>query len=890
MAKNNPFSMFRRNQKAWMAGLTLFTMFSFIALGSMLQCVGQHDQGGGPRFVGQVAKTNSFGTLDYNGFLSLRQDMLRFESFLNYLASAAQELNAMPAEELSSLRIQINFAANDAEALVNRWLVCEFAAKEKLGADDRAVVDYLSMLTRYVRYDQTGGGEVARFGSDVLLAAERNAGLNDSTLSDLIKSQIAYERMLRKYDGRRFTPFYAQMGLAQVGYGHGVVQASPAQKLEAFSALNRMAKAKVAVFKAENFVDKATAPTDEEAKAFYERYRDIVARANSKTPGFTQPQLLALEIVRADITDEILDAISEEDVKAYYEAHKEDFRRPKSPQPPVAEEEEAPAQETVSLGDDSAALNAIPEDALGNIGEEAPVEAPAAETPAEAPAEEPAAEQPAEEPAAEAPAEGAANYQKADLMLVAYAREAAQEEPQAPAEEPAAEQPAEEPAAEAPAEEPAAEAPAEEPAAEAPAEEPAAEAPAEEPAAEQPAEEPAAEAPAEEPAAEQPAEEPAAEAPAEEPVAEQPAEEPAAEAPAEEPASEEPAAVEDPDFFSLDVVEGMIRRRIAAERIEAKMAELNKSLQAQYRAQTVENNANAANVDMQAFAEENKFQYHMTSSADASGAAAPILVAQEMAAAADLLPADELDKIYSSAPLPYAPQRVGSYDASNVVQTWNIPSSFYVYRVLESKQQTRLDYEDQETGAVNEETKAKVVDAWKLQQAAKFAKEAAEAFAEKAKADGADFDALAAEAGAEVVETEKFSWFRSAFGQYGEYAQPAEVREVGVEVGKAARDNKGVVGADWDFYETVFGLEQGQIGVCMNGSEDRAFAVCVTEIDPEDKIREEFKSIGNDQATAYVQMWLNRRTGDLYHEAFIKQLQDRAGFEWLWIPRIEAER
>ena len=819
--------MFRRNQKAWMAGLTLFTMFSFIALGSMLQCVGQHDQGGGPRFVGQVAKTNSFGTLDYNGFLSLRQDMLRFESFLNYLASAAQELNAMPAEELSSLRIQINFAANDAEALVNRWLVCEFAAKEKLGADDRAVVDYLSMLTRYVRYDQTGGGEVARFGSDVLLAAERNAGLNDSTLSDLIKSQIAYERMLRKYDGRRFTPFYAQMGLAQVGYGHGVVQASPAQKLEAFSALNRMAKAKVAVFKAENFVDKATAPTDEEAKAFYERYRDIVARANSKTPGFTQPQLLALEIVRADITDEILDAISEEDVKAYYEAHKEDFRRPKSPQPPVAEEEEAPAQETVSLGDDSAALNAIPEDALGNIGEEAPAEAPAAETPAEAPAEEPAAEQPAEEPAAEAPAEGAANYQKADLMLVAYAREAAQEDPQAPAEEPAAEQPAEEPAAE---------------------------------------------------------------APAEEPAAEQPAEEPAAETPAEEPASEEPAAVEDPDFFSLDVVEGMIRRRIAAERIEAKMAELNKSLQAQYRAQTVENNANAANVDMQAFAEENKFQYHMTSSADASGAAAPILVAQEMAAAADLLPADELDKIYSSAPLPYAPQRVGSYDASNVVQTWNIPSSFYVYRVLESKQQTRLDYEDQETGAVNEETKAKVVDAWKLQQAAKFAKEAAEAFAEKAKADGADFDALAAEAGAEVVETEKFSWFRSAFGQYGEYAQPAEVREVGVEVGKAARDNKGVVGADWDFYETVFGLEQGQIGVCMNGSEDRAFAVCVTEIDPEDKIREEFKSIGNDQATAYVQMWLNRRTGDLYHEAFIKQLQDRAGFEWLWIPRIEAER
>ena len=146
MAKHNPFSVFRRNQKAWMAGLTLFTMFSFIALGSMLQCVGQRDQGAGPRFVGQVAKTEAFGTLEYNDFLALRQDMLRFETFLNYLTSAAQELQAVPGETLSSLRMQIGFAASDAEALVTRWLVGKLAAEEKLAATNAAAVDYLSRL------------------------------------------------------------------------------------------------------------------------------------------------------------------------------------------------------------------------------------------------------------------------------------------------------------------------------------------------------------------------------------------------------------------------------------------------------------------------------------------------------------------------------------------------------------------------------------------------------------------------------------------------------------------------------------------------------------------------------------------------------------------------
>ena len=95
MAKHNPFSIFRRNQKAWMAGLTLFTMFSFIALGSMLQCVGARNEGTGPRYTDEVAKTSQFGKLDYNDFLNERQEMFRLGAFLDAIAERLEAEGAI---------------------------------------------------------------------------------------------------------------------------------------------------------------------------------------------------------------------------------------------------------------------------------------------------------------------------------------------------------------------------------------------------------------------------------------------------------------------------------------------------------------------------------------------------------------------------------------------------------------------------------------------------------------------------------------------------------------------------------------------------------------------------------------------------------------------------
>ena len=216
MAKHNPFSIFRRNQRAWMAGLTLFTMFSFIALGSMLQCVGSKNEGG-PRYTGKVASTQKFGELDYNEFLVLRQDAYRLSLFLESVARAARELQAQPSDALTTLSMEMNIAKSNADALVDRWLIGKFAAAEKMQPSDAAAIEYLKLLTTVVRYNADQTQEIGSLPADALQYCMRSAGYTDTTLVDALKSQIAFDRYIRKADaGRRMDPWYNQSSLAQI--------------------------------------------------------------------------------------------------------------------------------------------------------------------------------------------------------------------------------------------------------------------------------------------------------------------------------------------------------------------------------------------------------------------------------------------------------------------------------------------------------------------------------------------------------------------------------------------------------------------------------------------------------------------------------------------------
>ncbi|MDO5748835.1 MAG: hypothetical protein Q4Q42_04240, partial [Planctomycetia bacterium] len=335
------------------------------------------------------------------------------------------------------------------------------------------------------------------------------------------------------------------------------------------------------------------------------------------------------------------------------------------------------------------------------------------------------------------------------------------------------------------------------------------------------------------------------------------------------------------DYMELENVELIIRRRIAAERLNAKMAEIYGKLQDYYRATiSAKEGQDPEKVNLKALADENGLQYFVTTRPDGESSV-PVLVSQDEASIMDVLPSSELQTLYESAPLPYAPRRVGNYDPADPMSQYRIPDEFYVYRAIDVKAQYSPEFE---------EARDAVLETYKLLEGAKIAEKKAQEFYAQASAEGADFDKLAADAKAQVVETEKFSWFKPSYSAYGASAEPSEIREAGVEAGQADRDNKGIVAPGWDFYETLFGLDLNGVGFCLNQSKDRVFVLKVVEKDGDELISDSFDQIATDQSASYVQMMMRRARVEKFHEDFMKELRDDSGFNWLWIPQVEEGR
>ena len=665
-----------------MAGLTLFTMFSFIALGSMVQCVGTGGQQNGA--TGEIAKTTKYGTYDYDAhrqaydsatrlarfaqtaFFSLDSEawaetaqMAQYlpESYLAqfYIAALSRKdaVKAAQAQRLNAMATELDYALSDAQALVNRWLILQFAYEKGLAASDADATQYLQTLL---------GGSLS---AEEWQMCYRAGGLNDQLLIDLLKEQIAYERAVARYDNPSALVVSADLA-------------------EAFEATNRAMKANVVAFDAADYVDQIADPSEEELTKFYEQYRNIVANASSATPGFTQPTKLALEVVRADVTPEVLAAISDEEVQKYYDEHLEDFKKP-----------------TVA-------------------------------------------------PAAPAEESGLSLDGIADIELTEEAAPAVEEAPAAEAE-----------------------------------------------------------------------------------------------------------------YYTLDEVKERIRETLAIEKLNAKLDELNDKFAAYYReysaAKTDGREVDGiAKVDAKAFAEANGLAYYVSQ----DGAVETF----DEAYINEALPLNELATIYQRAPLAYAPAKVDF-----------VEDAAYLYRATDVQTENTPEFE---------EARDYVLAAWKLREAAKLAQAAADKFAESAKAEGADFAALAAD---KLVETERFSFLElpTAAPNFASQAQPqlAEIREKGVEAGEAFRDNKAIVAPGWDFNETAFGMNVGDVAVVANQPKNRVFVLKLTEKDSEDALRENFETLEDDYNLQTVANFLNRIRASRFTEKFIENLREEAGFEWVSIPR-----
>ncbi len=859
----SPFKIFRKNQKMWLAGLTIVAMGGFVVLPTVVQMVGRGGQAAARK---NVVTTKKYGNLNAADVSALQRDRQAVRGFLNRL-----DLQLRRSQPTQQMRTEASILAEqltpDRESVVETWLLVNHAEDLGVVIDDAAVNAFLKQLTQGVvsTTDLIGTG-----------------GQDKGVLGDLPETEmfrlLAYELTAMRVRNLVFT---------------GLIPMTPGERWDYYQRVHREMTVELAEVPVERFVASVADPKDSVLQEFFDRYKEKENVPGSPEPGFEIPQRIAVEYFKVDYDH----LFAEGELEKYYEEHKEDFKRETLPE--VAPSEPAPELKG-SLPGLEPQLDMTP-------AEEPKAEEPKAEEPK---AEEPKAEEPkAEEPKAEEP----------------KAEEPKAEEPKA--EEPKAEEPkAEEPKAEEPkAEEPKAEEPkAEEPKAEEPkAEEPKAEEPkAEEPKAEEPKAEDAPkpadgsrvgtrslfqltayqaeeeksepEAKDEEPAKadaeqEKPAEEPKAdEEKKEEKPAEAKADEPAA--PAEEGKADGPSALdidmpkfEPPsEYYTFEEVKSQIQGILAQEKIDRIFRPLENQMTLYHdayiryiREKDEEGNSSVekpADLGFAKLAEEAGIEAKKTelfSEAEVEGLDLDIASSQVMS---------------GGRPTPFITYAFDSMAELRPARSQDYEGNHYLFWKTKQEPQRVPELKD-------EGIRPMVVNAWKMIEARGAAQAEAERLAGEARSkEEASKDplplaeALAGQENLQVEKTQPFSWFDPMsvamavnYGRSGLWLGSVKLAVPEPKEGEEAPEPETVPYVGSDFMRAAMNLAPGGIGIAWNQPKTVVYVLRMVEKSPaDDVLRHQFLSFADPRELNLV---ANAERREAYRQ-WMKSLEKSVGLEW----------
>lgn len=824
MAKHNPFTVFRRNQKASLAVLTLFTMFSFILLGTMFQCLQVRHTG---VQQGQLvyAKTKKYGELDQSYFMFFRDDLRRMSAFLEGATSKLiQEKEVFPSYDgslyvrekdpksgnkefpvplthLVNLFREMQFCLATSQNIVDRWLIYNTAVNRGFKSNEDAVRQYLSLLF------------LDRLTKEDLDYACAVAGIrNYNQLYDLFNTQIICERFMRSVATPRG---FSGMGEQTAFSGQGNLTSAPSEHFDAFRKLNQKMKVEVAAYTTDAFTGDIQEPSESTLKDFYEKYKYVRYNPFSKDPGFYMPNRHSFQIVRGDLSKERLDAISDTEIKSYYEKNREEFKKPV----PAAASTTPGAPTSLQLpGANASSIDVIPDSILSDIKLPTPSkedikkdEKKQESKPADSKPDTPANEK--KDPVKEAP-KTSLNDNHSPFRLVAYEAVKTADKTAAPKKEEA-----------------------------------------------KPAPKPVEVKKEETKPAPKPAEVKKEET--------KPAPKPA-EAKKEEvkPAIKAPEKVDD-GYFTLKEVESEIRRKLATEKLEKEMLEIFNEMEEYSRSLSnvranVSGKGTLKKINLKDLAARHGFSYQETTET-VQGEEVPRLLFPQEAFLLKVLPEELLEQIYSGSTLDFSPQK-----------TELIAESVYVYWSNAVKSENLPEFE---------EAKPYVEKSWKKQEAFKLAKKAADTLADRARIEKKDLADLVKDETrpAEVAKTQNFTWYDFPMGRQISRLAYGEVREEGVALGAADSQNKVVKFPGEEFYETVFEMIPKEIAVIANAPEDRVFVVQMIEKDPADLMLTLFDTA---KFQDYYQILENSSMEKnlSFYKDLIEELRKNAGFEWVVMP------
>jgi hypothetical protein len=441
---SSPFRYFRKHTKVFMAVAVVLLMFIFV-LGSALN-------GGGPGGDGNPANatvaTWNGGSLDQNQLNALVAHRLITDEFLKrvFAQGGGQSEYDLPMDiPWRGMLLGDQQRDNLEQIVIQTDVEADLAKRAGITVSDDLISDYIAKM---------GLGNLNSEQVEQILASVGNG--NPRTSEGIVMGTL--RKMLAAH-------FYTRM------YADPALVVLPHQRWQDWKQVNERISVQAAILPVEKFLADVPEPTEDQLLALYEDFKefdpgrrvDVGGRVlPSPDPGFAEPQRVRLQYLEGsvtDLTEKLLDKVSETDIAYYYEQNKDtDFLKMDVPAAPTTPAEgatestdpAAPAAETPAATE-TPAEPAVPSE------EPAP---PAEETPAtEAPATEAVPAEPAT-PATETtpPAEGeeSSDARPASPFRLASFQEApaAAEESAAEPETPAATEPASEPAetTEAPAE------------------------------------------------------------------------------------------------------------------------------------------------------------------------------------------------------------------------------------------------------------------------------------------------------------------------------------------------------------------------------------------------------------------------------------------------------
>jgi hypothetical protein len=798
----SPFRVFRKHQKVLIATLGMLAMIAFVFLsGPVLDAIMSRQ----PQNPVRVS-TTAYGDLrasDVDGLMRQRQMLLTIFGQLFAQGDIPPQFAQNAAERI--------FGPAEEEAVVNTWLMANKAQSLGLSVGDPDVKEFLAMLL-----DQATQGKVTT-NTLVTLLAERK--IPQAVFISALQRELLAQRLLQS-----FQP--------------STRPAPPLERFRFYRQLNQQAEAELLPFEVEQFIDQIDTPSDATLQAFFEEHRDQQWRPDTPTPGFRQPDKVAMMYFKANY-DTFFDpeAISEEDVREQYEQTKDTLYRRSGAAGGGADEDEPTADAPTTDEPTADEPGAEPSSATNEPEEPAGDQQPA--DGGEAKPSEPSDEAD-EAPATDAPAEsdGSRSGRPTPVRLVALQADDNAESADGDAEQD-----------EAPTDE--------KPEAPAPA-------PSEASGDTEMNGDTDTTSPAED------AEPESADDAPMQPSGDQPAEAEQADETAEEPTDQpDPAEPEAPTATSryqpLEEVEDEIRSflasRRAAERINDRLITLQARIRRYYDDLAIYEVDSPTNPDLQPpekldfskLAEENNMTLKKT----------------DLVSAWELRVRDIGEARLDTQSFMQQGEPVVQYVFRS--QTTNRPEvaidaqrNRYLFWVTERQEAYTPEW--------NDEIREQVVDAWKMVEARSLAREAAQKAADQAREQDKPLRAVA-DVPDRVLSAGPFPWLT-----YGNV--PPSLRRGLPELGEV----DGVDFAGDEFMRTAFGLELGQTGVAMNQPETVAYAIRPTNFEPKrdalwDRfLRDDFTKYQG--AAVRQQIEMARRWRD--------EIQTEAGLEWHEVPRMQS--